>query len=99
MVYTDMAWWYCPLPLVCRGAEYSLNWHNTFHHVLMAWYDPILRKLVNNYHKISFLSTPDGEFMVYTDMDWWYCPLPLVSREVEFILNWYNTFHHLLMAW
>ena len=59
-----------------------------------------LRYLVNSDHQITLIvSPPDGKFVNYTAMTWWYWPLNLVFRDVEHILNRYNIFNHLVMAW
>jgi hypothetical protein len=48
---------------------------------------------------LSYLHQMVSLWSTQTWLAWWYCPLQLISREVEYILNWYNTFHQLLMAW
>jgi hypothetical protein len=50
--------------------------HVPFDHLFMALNDPSLRILENNDHKKTFLlSPPEGEFMSFIVMAWWYQPL------------------------
>ena len=51
-----------------------------------------------NDHQNTFKSTPEGEFMNYTVMSWWYKPLQLVSREAKHIQNQFNSDNHQVMA-
>jgi hypothetical protein len=55
--------------------------------------------LVNNDNPIAFSSPLDGEVVNYTVMAWWYCPVELVSGEVESFTYQYSFFNHLVLAW
>ena len=64
----------------------------------MAWNDTFIQIPGNNPHN-TFQTIPEGWFMNYTVMAWWYQPLQLVSRQVKHISNQQNYYNHQIMAW
>jgi hypothetical protein len=57
-----------------------------------------LRKLADLDHQITFISPQDDEFINSKVAGQWYLPQLLVSREVDYIINQFNFFLHVIRA-
>jgi hypothetical protein len=57
-----------------------------------------LRVLVNNDHPVTLLSPQDGEFMNFKVAGQWYSPQKPVSEEVDYIINQFNFYPHVIRS-